>query len=99
MRLTCNVEVLNRLFPAASMKKTSKAQHTQLSIGKKPGSGSKDAPLFLMICTAKDRNGTKFVVISYIVQRFCKCNHHTAGFSVRVGTRYFYPLKMLIGTS
>jgi hypothetical protein len=64
------------------MKKSSKAQHTQLSIGKKPGSGSKDAPLFLMICTAKDRNGTKFMVISYIVQRFCKCNHHTAGFSV-----------------
>lgn len=67
MRLTCNVDVLNRLLPAASMKKTSKAQHAQLSIGKKPGSGSKDAPLFLMMCTAKDRNGTKFVVISYRV--------------------------------
>lgn len=63
MRITCSVDVINRL-PGASVKKSGKALHTQLSIGKKPGSGSKDSPLFLMMCTAKDRNGTKFKVIT-----------------------------------
>lgn len=67
MRLTCNVDLVNRNLPSANIKKSSKAQHTQLSIGKKPGGGSKEAPLFLMMCTAKDRNGTKFKVSNYII--------------------------------
>lgn len=69
MRITCSVDVVNRLLPAASLKKSGRALHTQLSIGKKPGGGSKDSPLFLMICTAKDRNGAKFKVINV------KCIH------------------------
>lgn len=71
MRITCSVDVINRL-PGASVKKSGKALHTQLSIGKKPGSGSKDSPLFLMMCTAKDRNGTKFKIKDNVQQIFGK---------------------------
>ncbi|XP_076096997.1 leucine-rich repeat protein 1-like [Mytilus galloprovincialis] len=72
MRLTCNVDLVNRNLPSANIKKSSKAQHTQLSIGKKPGGGSKEAPLFLMMCTAKDRNGTKFKIKDNVQQIFGK---------------------------
>lgn len=72
MRLTCSVDVVNRLLPSVNMQKASKPQHTQLSIGKKPGGGSKDAPLFLMMCTTKDRNGTKFKIKDNVQQIFGK---------------------------
>ncbi|XP_033736258.1 leucine-rich repeat protein 1-like [Pecten maximus] len=68
MRLTCNVEVLNRMLPTVNMKNKSKSAHTQLSIGKKPGSEN----LFLMMCTAKDRNGAKFVIKDNIEQVFAR---------------------------
>ncbi|OWF38646.1 leucine-rich repeat protein 1-like [Mizuhopecten yessoensis] len=70
MRLTCSVEVLNRMLPTMNMKNKSKAAHTQLSIGKKPG--SVDGTLFLMMCTAKDRNGAKFVINDNIEQIFAR---------------------------
>ncbi|KAK6180712.1 hypothetical protein SNE40_008713 [Patella caerulea] len=72
MRLTCSVEIVNRLLPSHNLKKPSQKSHSQISLGKKPGSTGKDGVLFLMICTAKDRNGTKIVVKDNIEQYFVK---------------------------
>ena len=67
MRLVCDIEVVNRLLPSMNVKKAGKASRAQLSIGKKPGSGPlNDGTLFLMMCTAKDKNGTKFPVSTYM---------------------------------
>ena len=60
MRIKANVDIVNRVSADLSVKTSGKAAHTQLSIGKKPG--SKDESLYLMMCTAKDRNGSKYSV-------------------------------------
>ena len=62
MRLTCEVELVNRLLPSFNLKKAGRGCRAQVSLGKKPASSSKDGALFLMVCTAKDRNGMKFPV-------------------------------------
>ena len=67
MRLTCDIDVVNRTLATHNLKKVGKSCRAQLSIGKKPGSGSmKDGALYLMLCTAKDRNGAKYVVTQNI---------------------------------
>ncbi|XP_041353671.1 leucine-rich repeat protein 1-like [Gigantopelta aegis] len=72
MRLTCDVELVNRLLPSFNLKKASRSCRAQVSLGKKPASSSKDGALFLMVCTAKDRNGVKFLVKGNIEQIFGK---------------------------
>lgn len=56
------MDIINRLLPSMNVKKGGRSCHTQLSIGKKPQSDSKEGTLFLMVCTAQDKNGTKFQV-------------------------------------
>ncbi|PVD26660.1 hypothetical protein C0Q70_14338 [Pomacea canaliculata] len=72
MRLNCEVEIINRLLPALNMKKQSRSSRAQVSIGRGGASTSKDAAIFLLICTAKDKAGSKYVVTGNICQIFNK---------------------------
>ena len=58
MRITCEVDVSNRLLPSFNMRNKGKASRAQLSIGRKPGSDQTDGEVFLMIGTKQDRSGT-----------------------------------------
>ncbi|XP_071961836.1 leucine-rich repeat protein 1-like isoform X2 [Antedon mediterranea] len=60
MRLTCNAEVVNRQLSAQGMRKKSQPIRTFLSIGRSKSTDSKTGAIFLMVCTAKDRVGTKY---------------------------------------
>ena len=63
MRLTCDVDVVNRALSSHNLKKAARPCHSQLSIGKKPGNGPmKEDSLYLMLCTTKDKNGSKYLV-------------------------------------
>ena len=74
MRIHAEVDIVNRLLPSLSLK-GSKSGHAQLSVGRKPGADPTEGAVFLMICTAKDRNGAKYrvrlICISYHVIRSC----------------------------
>ncbi|KAL5009047.1 hypothetical protein ScPMuIL_014628 [Solemya velum] len=72
MRLCCDVDLVNRLLPEMNMKKKRNTARAQLSIGKKPGSHLKDGTLFLMLCTAKDRNGAKYLIKGNVEQVFVR---------------------------
>ena len=63
MRLTCDVDVINRVLPSHNLKKAARPSRAQLSIGKKPGNGPlKEDAIYMMMCTAKDKNGVKYLV-------------------------------------
>ena len=62
MRLTCDVEVQDRGAPTVSVKRSTKPQRAQLAIGKSPPSNA----VYIMICTAKDKAGTKYMVENII---------------------------------
>lgn len=73
MRLSCDVNCVNRALAPHNMKKAGKPCHSQLSIGRKPGNGPlKESAVYLMLCTAKDRNGTKYQIKDNILQVFTK---------------------------
>ncbi|KAI7804218.1 leucine-rich repeat protein 1 isoform X2 [Triplophysa rosa] len=54
MKLQCDVEVINRMLPTFGMKNKGKSSRAVLSIGKHVDS------LCLLICTSKDRSGSKY---------------------------------------
>ena len=62
MRISCDVDIVNRLLPSFNMKKKGKSSRAQLSVGRKPGSGGNTSEVFLMMCTKLDRNGAKYQV-------------------------------------
>ena len=64
MRITCDVDIGNRLLPSFNMKGKSRAMRAQVSVGRKPGcnASSKDNDVYLMIITKQDKNGTKYRV-------------------------------------
>eukprot|EP00058_Branchiostoma_floridae_P025031 XP_002610521.1 hypothetical protein BRAFLDRAFT_260421 [Branchiostoma floridae] len=73
MRLICTVEVNNRLCPShnlASSKSKGRGGHATLTLGRKPGSDSKEGMVFLMMCTAKDKTGTKYKLKGNVGQIF-----------------------------
>nr|KAG5700867.1 hypothetical protein BaRGS_012274 [Batillaria attramentaria] len=72
MRITCEVDTINRLLPALNLKKPSRSSHAQVSVGRSSSTSSKDATLFVMVCTAKDRNGNKYLIQGNIGQIFAK---------------------------
>ncbi|CAG5127393.1 unnamed protein product [Candidula unifasciata] len=70
MRLTCEVHITNRLLPTLNIRKPVRSTFTQVSIGQKPGGQNKAGQVFLMLCTAKNRNGTKYLLHSNVAQIF-----------------------------
>ncbi|KAK3604597.1 hypothetical protein CHS0354_027451 [Potamilus streckersoni] len=73
MRITCDIDITNRLLPSHNMKKPVRPMRAQVSIGKKPGNGPmKNGTLYMMVCTAKDKNGTKYLIKDNVEQIFAK---------------------------
>lgn len=62
MKLQCDVEVLSRLLPTYGMKSRGKGSRAVVSIGKHPDKSSQRSMVYMMICTAKDRTGSKYKV-------------------------------------
>lgn len=72
MRISCDVDVVNRLLPSFNMKKKGKSSRAQLSVGRKPGAEGNTGEVFLMMCTKLDRNGAKYQLRNNIEQYFIK---------------------------
>ena len=62
MKLQCDVEVVNRMLPTFGMKSRGKGARAVLSIGKHLDKTSQRSSVYMMICTAKDRAGSKYKV-------------------------------------
>lgn len=62
MKLQCDVEVVNRMLPTFGMKSRGKGTRAVLSIGKHLDKTSQRSNVYLLICTAKDRAGSKYKV-------------------------------------
>ncbi|XP_034051460.1 leucine-rich repeat protein 1 [Thalassophryne amazonica] len=60
MKLQCDVEIVNRMLPTCGMRNRGKGTRAMLSIGKHLDKTSERNNIYLMICTAKDRTGSKY---------------------------------------
>lgn len=60
MKLQCDVEVVNRMLPTFGLKNKGKSSRAVLSIGKHADRSGRSGGLYLLICTAKDRSGSKY---------------------------------------
>jgi len=69
MRLRCDVQVSDH---QVSVRKPGKPAFTQVSVGRKPGHQGKDDPIYVMLCTAQNRNGSKYVIRKNLKQIFGK---------------------------
>ncbi|XP_061751805.1 leucine-rich repeat protein 1 isoform X1 [Nerophis ophidion] len=70
MKLQCDVEVVNRMLPTFGMKCRGKGVRAVLSIGKHLDKMSQQSNVYLMICTAKDRAGSKYKLKNNIEKFF-----------------------------
>ena len=67
MRLNCEILIVNRSAPSNNMQKASKPARASLAVGRKETSKhvageNRKAAVFLLVCTAKERNGAKYKV-------------------------------------
>ena len=67
MRLNCEILIVNRSAPSHNMRNASKPSRASLAIGRKETSKhvaneNRKAAVFLLVCTAKERNGAKYKV-------------------------------------
>ncbi|XP_053701549.1 leucine-rich repeat protein 1 [Synchiropus splendidus] len=60
MKLQCDVEVVHRMLPTYGMKSRGKGTRAVLSIGKHLDKKGERSNVYMMICTAKDRAGSKY---------------------------------------
>ncbi|XP_010877801.1 leucine-rich repeat protein 1 [Esox lucius] len=60
MKLQCDVEVVNRMLPTYGMKNRGKGVRAVLSIGRHVDKTTHRNTIYLMVCTAKDRAGSKY---------------------------------------
>ena len=65
MRLTCEVQLSNRLLPTLSIKKTGKAARCQLALGRKPA--TVDKTVYLMVSTSQNPSGSIFKVCGSVL--------------------------------
>ncbi|XP_072284332.1 leucine-rich repeat protein 1 [Pyxicephalus adspersus] len=73
MRLQCEVEVINRMLPTFGMRNRGKGTRAMLSVGRQDekGSGQRGA-IYLMICTLKDKAGSRYKLQENIENLFSK---------------------------
>lgn len=71
MKLQCDVEVVNRMLPTFGMKSRGKGTRAVLSIGKHLDKTTQHSNIYLMICTAKDRAGSKYKVFTPYFKSYC----------------------------
>ena len=71
MRLNCEVSIVNRLGPSFSMRNSSKPARASLAIGRKESSkiagGTAEKTVFLLVCTAKEKNGARYKVCTTLI--------------------------------
>lgn len=67
MKLQCDVEVINRMLPTFGMKSRGKGARAVLSIGRHVDKTTQKSSIYLLICTAKDRAGSKYKVSSCLL--------------------------------
>ncbi|KAK2879268.1 hypothetical protein Q8A67_020059 [Cirrhinus molitorella] len=60
MKLQCDVEVVNRMLPSFGLKNKGRSNRAVLSIGKHVDRSAQSSSLYLLICTNKDRSGSKY---------------------------------------
>ncbi|XP_007561192.1 leucine-rich repeat protein 1 [Poecilia latipinna] len=70
MKLQCDVEVVNRMLPSFGMKSRGKGVRAVVSIGKHLDKSSQRSNIYMMICTAKDRTGSKYKLRNNIEKFF-----------------------------
>ncbi|XP_022801362.1 leucine-rich repeat protein 1-like [Stylophora pistillata] len=75
MRLNCEISIVNRIATSHNVRNTSKPARASLAIGRKDSSklvDEKGKNVFLLVCTAKERNGTKYKIKENLQQVFTK---------------------------
>ncbi|XP_033634116.1 leucine-rich repeat protein 1-like [Asterias rubens] len=74
MRLSCDVELKNRLLPSHGMKGKGRPLRCSLAIGRRGGNSSngQEGAVFLMVCSAKDKTGTKYKLKGNMEQVFTR---------------------------
>lgn len=72
MRLKCEVQVSNRQLPSLNIRKPTRPNFSQVSIGRKPGECNKDGPIYIMLCTTQNKSGTKYLVPNNVEQVFSR---------------------------
>ncbi|XP_073466502.1 leucine-rich repeat protein 1 [Aquarana catesbeiana] len=73
MRLQCEVEVINRMLPTFGMRNRGKGTRAVLSLGRQEEKGSGQRGLiYLMICTLKDKAGSRYKLQENIENLFSK---------------------------
>ncbi|RUS69776.1 hypothetical protein EGW08_022462, partial [Elysia chlorotica] len=75
MRLRCEVQVSNRQLPSLNIRKPTRPNFSQVSVGKKPGERNKDGPVYIMLCTTQNKSGTKYLIQNNVEQIFSKFAH------------------------
>ncbi|KAK6999361.1 leucine-rich repeat protein 1 [Biomphalaria glabrata] len=71
MKLKCEVQVSNRYLPTLNIRKHGRPAFTFVSLGRKPGH-YKDGKIYLLLCTAQNRNGTHYLLTNNVEQIFSK---------------------------
>ncbi|XP_068108066.1 leucine-rich repeat protein 1 isoform X2 [Hyperolius riggenbachi] len=60
MKLQCEVEIINRMLPTFGMRNRGKGTRAVLSVGRQEQKGGHRGPIYLMICTLKDKSGSRY---------------------------------------
>jgi len=69
MRLQCEVLISDH---KSCIKRPGKPAFSHVSVGRKPGHMDKDSPVYLMLCTAQNRSGSKYIIHKNLMQIFGK---------------------------
>ncbi|KAK3734845.1 hypothetical protein QZH41_011749, partial [Actinostola sp. cb2023] len=70
MRLTCDISVSSRPGNSGPSRSLGKPVRATISVGRKSGRDGDRGTVFLLVCTAKEKNGTKYKVHGNIMQVF-----------------------------
>nr|XP_053634415.1 leucine-rich repeat protein 1-like [Cherax quadricarinatus] len=72
MRISCEVLVSNRKLPSLNLGNKRTGTQSSLGIGRLPGSKPDVSSLFIHLCTAQNKQGTKYKVVENIERVFTK---------------------------
>ncbi|XP_075699401.1 leucine-rich repeat protein 1 [Rhinoderma darwinii] len=73
MKLQCEVEVINRMLPTFGMRNRGRGTRAVLSVGRQEEKSSgQRGPIYLMICTIKDKAGSRYKLQDNIENLFSK---------------------------
>lgn len=67
MRLTCDINVSSRPGKSAPPRSLGKPTRATISVGRKNSKDGEKGTVFLLVCTAKEKSGTKYKVQTEIV--------------------------------